>query len=128
MLLHLIISQAKKLLGYFKLDLLQLYFWTCEVVIVTRHHNFVYREEESIHIDGLSPNEVKQLREQSEKHIFQAEVNRMMKLIINSLYRNKEASKNLLFLQTGNIHYIFTRASSCNKRALPIPTTLYPRQ
>uniref|UniRef100_H2ZL55 Endoplasmin n=1 Tax=Ciona savignyi TaxID=51511 RepID=H2ZL55_CIOSA len=30
------------------------------------------------------------LREQSEKHVFQAEVNRMMKLIINSLYRNKE--------------------------------------
>uniref|UniRef100_H2ZL53 Endoplasmin n=1 Tax=Ciona savignyi TaxID=51511 RepID=H2ZL53_CIOSA len=48
------------------------------------------REEESIHLDGLSPNEVKQLREQSEKHVFQAEVNRMMKLIINSLYRNKE--------------------------------------
>ena len=50
----------------------------------------MYREEEAIHIDGLSPNEVKQLRDQSEKHIFQAEVNRMMKLIINSLYRNKE--------------------------------------
>jgi len=48
------------------------------------------REEEAIHIDGLSPSEVKQLREQSEKHVFQAEVNRMMKLIINSLYRNKE--------------------------------------
>nr|CAB3254423.1 endoplasmin-like [Phallusia mammillata] len=50
----------------------------------------VQREEEAIHIDGLSPSEVKQLREQSEKHVFQAEVNRMMKLIINSLYRNKE--------------------------------------
>lgn len=50
----------------------------------------VQREEESIHIDGLSPSEVKQLREQSEKHVFQAEVNRMMKLIINSLYKNKE--------------------------------------
>jgi len=50
----------------------------------------VSREEESIHIDGLSPSEVKQLREQSEKHVFQAEVNRMMKLIINSLYKNKE--------------------------------------
>lgn len=32
------------------------------------------------------------MREQSEKHVFQAEVNRMMKLIINSLYRNKEVS------------------------------------
>jgi hypothetical protein len=27
---------------------------------------------------------------QAEKHVFQAEVNRMMKLIINSLYKNKE--------------------------------------
>lgn len=34
--------------------------------------------------------EVKKLRESAEKHEFQAEVNRMMKLIINSLYRNKE--------------------------------------
>lgn len=33
---------------------------------------------------------MKQLRESAEKHAFQAEVNRMMKLIINSLYRNKE--------------------------------------
>merc|ERR1719284_2249611 len=30
------------------------------------------------------------MRESAEKHVFQAEVNRMMKLIINSLYRNKE--------------------------------------
>lgn len=30
------------------------------------------------------------MRERAEKHVFQAEVNRMMKLIINSLYRNKE--------------------------------------
>uniref|UniRef100_A0A6Q2YDU4 Endoplasmin n=1 Tax=Esox lucius TaxID=8010 RepID=A0A6Q2YDU4_ESOLU len=29
-------------------------------------------------------------QEKSEKHVFQAEVNRMMKLIINSLYKNKE--------------------------------------
>ena len=33
---------------------------------------------------------MKELRDKSEKHAFQAEVNRMMKLIINSLYRNKE--------------------------------------
>ena len=33
---------------------------------------------------------MKQLREQAEKFTFQAEVNRMMKIIINSLYRNKE--------------------------------------
>ena len=33
---------------------------------------------------------MKELREKSEKHAFQAEVSRMMKLIINSLYKNKE--------------------------------------
>merc|ERR1719204_358371 len=33
---------------------------------------------------------MKLMRESAEKHVFQAEVNRMMKLIINSLYRNKE--------------------------------------
>ena len=33
---------------------------------------------------------MKELRDKAEKHEFQAEVNRMMKLIINSLYRNKE--------------------------------------
>lgn len=50
----------------------------------------VQREEEAIKIDGLSVDEIKKLRESAEKHEFQAEVNRMMKLIINSLYRNKE--------------------------------------
>merc|ERR1711970_1487604 len=33
---------------------------------------------------------MKLMRESAEKHVFQAEVNRMMKLIINSIYRNKE--------------------------------------
>lgn len=49
-----------------------------------------HREEEAIKLDGLSVSEMKQLRDQAEKFAFQAEVNRMMKLIINSLYRNKE--------------------------------------
>merc|ERR1712241_354558 len=48
------------------------------------------REEEAISIDGLSVAEMKELREKAEKHAFQAEVSRMMKLIINSLYKNKE--------------------------------------
>merc|ERR1711990_1290732 len=50
----------------------------------------VQREEQAIKLDGLSVAEMKLMRESAEKHVFQAEVNRMMKLIINSLYRNKE--------------------------------------
>jgi heat shock protein beta len=50
----------------------------------------VDREAEAIKLDGLSVAEMKLMRESAEKHVFQAEVNRMMKLIINSLYRNKE--------------------------------------
>ncbi|XP_027193673.1 heat shock protein 90 Gp93 [Dermatophagoides pteronyssinus] len=50
----------------------------------------VKREEEAIKLDGLSVAQMKELREKAEKFQFQAEVNRMMKLIINSLYRNKE--------------------------------------
>lgn len=50
----------------------------------------VSREEEAIKLDGLSVSQMKELREKAEKFQFQAEVNRMMKLIINSLYRNKE--------------------------------------
>lgn len=48
------------------------------------------REEEAIKIDGLNTAQIKELREKSEKFIFNTDVNRIMKLIINSLYRNKE--------------------------------------
>ncbi|KAJ7379378.1 hypothetical protein OS493_016615 [Desmophyllum pertusum] len=50
----------------------------------------VEREEEAIKLDGLNVAQMKELREKAEKFAFQAEVSRMMKLIINSLYRNKE--------------------------------------
>lgn len=57
-------------------------------------HLSILREEEAIQLDGLNAAQIKELREKSEKHAFQAEVNRMMKLIINSLYKNKEVSSN----------------------------------
>ena len=40
---------------------------------------------------------MKELRDKAEKHVFQAEVDRMMKLIINSLYKNKEVGVQFLF-------------------------------
>lgn len=48
------------------------------------------REEESIKLDGLNVAQMKELRKKAESYQFQTEVNRMMKLIINSLYRNKD--------------------------------------
>jgi heat shock protein beta len=50
----------------------------------------VQREEEQIKLDGISVAEMKQMRQSAKKQEFVAEVNRMMKLIINSLYKNKE--------------------------------------
>lgn len=57
----------------------------------------VKREEEAIKLDGLNVAQMKELREKAEKFTFQAEVNRMMKLIINSLYRNKEVRDKISF-------------------------------
>ncbi|KAI4479430.1 hypothetical protein M0804_011215 [Polistes exclamans] len=50
----------------------------------------IQRDEERIKLDGLNVAQLKELRAKAEKFTFQTEVNRMMKLIINSLYRNKE--------------------------------------
>lgn len=50
----------------------------------------VQREEEQIKLDGLNVSQLKEMREKANKQEFVAEVNRMMKLIINSLYKNKE--------------------------------------
>jgi len=51
--------------------------------------NVVSREEEAILLDGLNVAQMKEMRDSAEKHQFKAEVDRMMKLIINSLYQNK---------------------------------------
>ncbi|PZC76541.1 hypothetical protein B5X24_HaOG204440 [Helicoverpa armigera] len=50
----------------------------------------VLREEEAISPDGLSVAQMREMKEHAQNYTFQTEVNRMMKLIINSLYRNKE--------------------------------------
>jgi len=49
-------------------------------------------------LDGLSVAQMKELQEKAEKHVFQAEVDRMMKLIINSLYKNKEVRSRQLIV------------------------------
>nr|AAW25122.1 SJCHGC06677 protein [Schistosoma japonicum] len=48
------------------------------------------KEAEAISLDGLSVEQMKQAREQAERRQFEAEVDRMMKIIVNSLYKNKE--------------------------------------
>lgn len=53
-------------------------------------HELPLKEEERIRLDGLSPAQYKEMRLKAENFTFEAEVNRMMKLIINSLYRNKD--------------------------------------
>ena len=47
------------------------------------------KAEEAMSLDGFSAEETRQMRESAEHNKFEAEVNRMMKLIINSLYKNK---------------------------------------
>lgn len=68
------------------------FFWRELSNAVLVHQIFFLREEEAIQLDGLNASQIRELREKSEKFAFQAEVNRMMKLIINSLYKNKEVS------------------------------------
>ena len=47
------------------------------------------KADEAIVLDGFSAEEVEAMRASAEHNNFEAEVNRMMKLIINSLYKNK---------------------------------------
>lgn len=79
-----------------------------------------FREEEAIKLDGLNVAQMKELRDKAEKHAFQAEVDRMMKLIINSLYKNKEVSNligsNLQLQQIPpDIQKVFTIAEISSK-------------
>eukprot|EP01114_Cavostelium_apophysatum_P011695 TRINITY_DN2609_c0_g1_i1.p1 TRINITY_DN2609_c0_g1~~TRINITY_DN2609_c0_g1_i1.p1 ORF type:complete len:794 (-),score=225.71 TRINITY_DN2609_c0_g1_i1:31-2412(-) len=52
-------------------------------------HEAIIREEEQINPNGMSIKEQKILQS-GEKHTFQAEVNKLMNIIINSLYSNSE--------------------------------------
>ena len=56
----------------------------------TMNNDLAAHREGSDTDNELSVAKVKRLRDSVEKHAFQAEVNRMMKLIINPLYKNKE--------------------------------------
>ena len=89
----------KKLLTSCDYLLLSFADWFCH--LSPTDSGTVAREEEAIKLDGLSVAQMKELKDKSEKHVFQAEVNRMMKLIINSLYKNKEVClKSLFFIFT----------------------------
>jgi heat shock protein beta len=53
-------------------------------------HETVQREAQAISSEGYSVEEQRIIRESAERHQFQAEVNRVMSIIINSLYSNKD--------------------------------------
>jgi len=50
----------------------------------------IEREAEAMSNDGFSAKELEEIASTGEKHQFQAEVNRLMDIIINSLYSNRE--------------------------------------
>jgi len=50
----------------------------------------VSREEQAMSSDGYNVAEMKLIREQAEKFTFQAEVTKVMQILINSIYTNKE--------------------------------------
>ena len=66
------------------MEAIKLYFMVSDTEVVNTMFD---RALEKFRIDGLN---VAEGRDSAEKHVYQAEVNRMMKLIINPLHRNKE--------------------------------------
>lgn len=62
------------------------------------------REAEAISPDGLTAAQQRELLARAQNYTFQTEVNRMMKLIINSLYRNKEVHLHCLSLTQLFVH------------------------
>eukprot|EP00463_Aulacantha_scolymantha_P000378 TRINITY_DN1227_c0_g1_i1.p1 TRINITY_DN1227_c0_g1~~TRINITY_DN1227_c0_g1_i1.p1 ORF type:complete len:351 (-),score=120.19 TRINITY_DN1227_c0_g1_i1:20-928(-) len=50
----------------------------------------IEREARAMSTDGFSANDLEMMEKSGEKHQFQAEVNRLMDIIINSLYSNRE--------------------------------------
>jgi len=78
----------------------------------------IFREEEAIKLDGLSVAQMKELHDKAEKHAFQAEVDRMMKLIINSLYKNKEVGNLQLILHKMQSDSVTLKCDSYNVNIL----------
>lgn len=73
-----------------------LYFWKELSNAVLVDQIFPQREE-AIQLDGLNGPD-KELKREIRKVCLQAEVSRMMKLIINSLYKNKEVSSHMVMM------------------------------
>ncbi len=61
-----------------------------ETTALKTDDDVIAREEEQMAAEGFSIKDQKLLREQAEKHKFEAEVDKLMKIIINSLYSNTE--------------------------------------
>jgi len=61
-----------------------------ETTALKTDDDVIAREEEQMTVEGFSIKDQKLLREKAEKFQFQAEVDKLMKIIINSLYSNSE--------------------------------------